>query len=165
MNDDARAILAELERDAAPSRADYRRDCRARGVCPTCGGDGRIVGGWDYDHDCPLFLPCDDCAGCGACGGGHHIQHCPDVRALLFAPTPRDKAHAYLAAELKAARGALDEAQEQLERAARENERLRREFQALYASAQTLVQNAGPMFVQLKQAADRAYMAAAHKEI
>ena len=163
MNDDARAILAELERDAAPSRADYRRDCRARGVCPTCGGDGRIVAGWDYDHDCPLFLPCDDCAGCGACGGGHHIQHCPDVRALLFAPTPRDRAHAYLAAELKAAREALDEAQEQLERAARENDRLRREFQALYASAQTLVQNAGPMFVQLKQAADRAYMAAAER--
>ena len=163
MTDDARAILAELERDAAPSRADYRRDCRARGVCPTCGGDGRIVAGWDYDHDCPLFLPCDDCAGCGACGGGHHIQHCPDVRALLFAPTPRDRAHAYLAAELKAAREALDEAQEQLERAARENERLRREFQALYASAQTLVQNAGPLFVQLKQAADRAYMAAAER--
>ena len=30
-------------------------------------------------------------------------------------------------------------------------------------SAQTLVQNAGPMFVQLKQAADRAYMAAAER--
>ena len=102
--------------------------------------------------------PADICTSCGACGGGHHIQHCPDVRALLFAPTPRDKAHAYLAA-----REALDEAQEQLERAARENDRLRREFQALYASAQTLVQNAGPMFVQLKQAADRAYMAAAER--
>ena len=74
-----------------------------------------------------------------------------------------DDARAYLAAELKAAREALDEAQEQLERAARENERLRQEFQALYASAQTLVQNAGPMFVQLKQAADRAYMAAAER--
>ena len=107
--------------------------------------------------------PADICTSCGACGGGHHIQHCPAVRALLFAPTPRDRAHAYLAAELKAAREALDEAQEQLERAARENDRLRREFQALYASAQTLVQNAGPMFVQLKQAADRAYMAAAER--
>ena len=86
MTDDARAILAELERDAAPSRADHLRDCRTRGVCPTCGGNRRTVAGWDYDHDCPMFLPCDDCAGCGACGGGHHIQHCPAVGALLFAP-------------------------------------------------------------------------------
>lgn len=35
---------------------------------------------------------------------------------------------------------------------------------AEYAAARTLVQNAGPLFVALKQAADRAYMAAATRD-
>lgn len=94
-------------------------------------------------------------------------SYCPHCGAVANLQGYGGKQQTYLdlPIQLKAAREALDEAQEQLERAARENERLRQEFQALYASAQTLVQNAGPMFVQLKQAADRAYMAAAHKEI
>jgi predicted nuclease with TOPRIM domain len=114
---------------------------------------------------------------CRACERpGHTIQACPEVRARLFAHEPSlldvseaklqqaCAARAYLSAELRRARAELDEAQAAIERACAENERLRREFQSLYAAARTLVQNAGPLFVALKQAADRAYMAAATRD-
>lgn len=87
--DDPHTIEADAREQG---EADYLAECWEKGVCPSCGGDGRFFNMFGTgDQAGGAADTCDDCngsgkdtRGCPECGDDHDIQACPAIHAELM---------------------------------------------------------------------------------